>query len=98
MWWGELKALSLKSFWPQQIIGQKSLYLNFRLIHGVYILIFKKLLCFMYDLWAETKNPKRTKKIYLLAFKFFLFVYTIYIKNKVFETKNIEGGPSFVEV
>lgn len=52
----------------------------------------------MYDLWAETKNPKRTKKIYLLAFKFFLFVYTIYIKNKVFETKNIEGGPSFAEV
>lgn len=52
----------------------------------------------MYDLWAETKNPKGTKKIYLLAFKFFLFLYTIYIKNNVFEIKNTEGGPSFAEV
>lgn len=52
----------------------------------------------MYDLWAETKNPKGTKKIYLLAFKFFLFLYTIYIKNNVFEIKNTEGEPSFAEV
>lgn len=52
----------------------------------------------MYDLWAGIKNPKGTKKIYLLAFKFFWFLYTIYIKNKVFETKNTEGAPSFAEV